>query len=109
MTSSTDLAGHDEYRINVIRDRVACPRVGAVDLEGAGRLGTGDAVRLTGAGSPGLTAGPDGAEVRLWIERRLLGRSRYWWCRRRRMGHREILGASRRSYGRDSPARTEQA
>jgi redox-sensitive bicupin YhaK (pirin superfamily) len=40
--------------------------VGAVDLEGAGRLGTGDAVRLTGAGSPGLTAGPDGAEVLIW-------------------------------------------
>jgi hypothetical protein len=29
-------------------------------------LATGDAVRLTGAGSPTLTAGQDGAEVLIW-------------------------------------------
>ena len=40
--------------------------VGAADLEGAGTLATGDAARLAGAGSPRLTAGPDGAEVLIW-------------------------------------------
>jgi redox-sensitive bicupin YhaK (pirin superfamily) len=40
--------------------------VGEADLEGAGRLLEGDAVRLTGAGSPRLTAGPEGAEVLIW-------------------------------------------
>jgi redox-sensitive bicupin YhaK (pirin superfamily) len=39
---------------------------GSAELEGAGPLRTGDAVRLTGAGSPLLTAGPDGAEVLIW-------------------------------------------
>jgi redox-sensitive bicupin YhaK (pirin superfamily) len=39
---------------------------GSVVLEGAGRLGDGDAARLTGAGSPALTAEADGAEVLIW-------------------------------------------
>ncbi len=40
---------------------------GTADLEGAGRLQTGDAARLSDAGSPALTAsGDDGAEVLLW-------------------------------------------
>ena len=39
---------------------------GDVDLEGAGHLAEGDAVRLTGAGHPTLTAGPAGAEVLVW-------------------------------------------
>jgi redox-sensitive bicupin YhaK (pirin superfamily) len=39
---------------------------GGAELDGAGPLTTGDAVRLTGAGSPALTAGPDGAEVLIW-------------------------------------------
>jgi redox-sensitive bicupin YhaK (pirin superfamily) len=39
---------------------------GGVELENAGPLGTGDAVRLTAAGTPSVTAGPDGAEVLLW-------------------------------------------
>ena len=39
---------------------------GEADLEGAGELATGDAVRLTAAGSPRLTAGPAGAEVLIW-------------------------------------------
>ena len=40
---------------------------GAAELEGAGRLEAGDAVRLTAAGAPGLTADPaDGAEVLIW-------------------------------------------
>ena len=39
---------------------------GTVDLEGAGSLATGDAVRLAGAGGPRLTAGPEGAEVLVW-------------------------------------------
>jgi redox-sensitive bicupin YhaK (pirin superfamily) len=39
---------------------------GAVDLEGAGPLGEGDAVRLIGAGSPTITAGPEGAELLIW-------------------------------------------
>jgi redox-sensitive bicupin YhaK (pirin superfamily) len=40
--------------------------LGAVDLEGAGHLAAGDAVRLTAAGSPRLTAGVQGAEVLIW-------------------------------------------
>ena len=40
---------------------------GAADLERAGRLGTGDAARLTAAGNPVLTADKtDGAEVLIW-------------------------------------------
>ncbi len=40
---------------------------GSVELEGAGRLEKGDAVRLTSAGSPLLTASPtSGAEVLIW-------------------------------------------
>ncbi len=40
---------------------------GSVDLEGVGSLAEGDAVRLTGAGGPRLTAGPaTGAEVLIW-------------------------------------------
>jgi redox-sensitive bicupin YhaK (pirin superfamily) len=45
---------------------VYVPR-GAALLEGAGRLGAGDAARLTSAGSPSLTADPaEGAEVLIW-------------------------------------------
>jgi redox-sensitive bicupin YhaK (pirin superfamily) len=40
--------------------------VGDVELEGAGRLVAGDAVRLTGAGAPTITAGPTGAELLIW-------------------------------------------
>jgi len=40
--------------------------VGSASLEGAGELAEGDAVRLTGAGSPRLTAGAAGAEVLIW-------------------------------------------
>ena len=36
------------------------------DLEGAGHLSEGDAVRLTAAGRPLLTAGPGGAEILVW-------------------------------------------
>jgi quercetin 2,3-dioxygenase len=39
---------------------------GTAILEGAGELTTGDAVRLTAAGAPRLTAGADGAEVLIW-------------------------------------------
>jgi redox-sensitive bicupin YhaK (pirin superfamily) len=39
---------------------------GDIALEGAGALKAGDAVRLTAAGSPHLTAGPKGAEVLIW-------------------------------------------
>ncbi len=39
---------------------------GSATLDGAGSLATGDAVRLTDAGSPTLAAGPDGAEVLIW-------------------------------------------
>jgi len=41
--------------------------VGDADLEGGGRLGEGDAARLTSAGERRLTAGPDGAEVLVWV------------------------------------------
>lgn len=40
---------------------------GSTSLEGAGELAEGDAARLTGAGSPTLTAGPVGAEVLIWV------------------------------------------
>jgi redox-sensitive bicupin YhaK (pirin superfamily) len=39
---------------------------GAVDLDGAGRLTAGDAVRLTGTPGLGLQADPEGAEVLVW-------------------------------------------
>jgi redox-sensitive bicupin YhaK (pirin superfamily) len=39
---------------------------GEATLEGAGALSPGDAVRLTAAGTPSLTAGPAGAEVLIW-------------------------------------------
>lgn len=39
---------------------------GDASLEGAGPLAEGDAARLTGAGSPTLTAGATGAEVLIW-------------------------------------------
>jgi redox-sensitive bicupin YhaK (pirin superfamily) len=41
--------------------------VGDAALERAGHLAEGDAVRLAGAGTPNLTAGPDGAEVLVWV------------------------------------------
>jgi hypothetical protein len=40
--------------------------IGGAALDGAGDLGAGDAARLTDAGAPRLTAGPDGAEVLIW-------------------------------------------
>lgn len=39
---------------------------GTATLEGAGALSAGDAVRLSGAGSPRLSAGDGGAEVLIW-------------------------------------------
>lgn len=39
---------------------------GLVDLAGDGPLEPGDAARLTGAGSPSLSASADGAEVLVW-------------------------------------------
>ena len=39
---------------------------GTIALEGAGALAEGDAARLTGAGSPTITAGDGGAEVLVW-------------------------------------------
>jgi len=41
--------------------------LGDASLEGAGALREGDAVRLTAAGSPALTAGATGAEVLIWV------------------------------------------
>jgi redox-sensitive bicupin YhaK (pirin superfamily) len=40
--------------------------IGSADLEAAGPLGEGDAVRLTAAGARRVTAGPEGAEVIVW-------------------------------------------
>ena len=40
--------------------------IGTVELEQAGPLATGDAVRLTDAGGLELTAGAEGAEVLIW-------------------------------------------
>ncbi len=40
--------------------------VGSATLDPAEALAEGDAVRLVDAGSPGLVAGPDGAEVLIW-------------------------------------------
>jgi quercetin 2,3-dioxygenase len=46
--------------------------LGGVELEAAGPLEVGDAARLTGAGGPRVTAGPDGAEVLVWEMHRSL-------------------------------------
>lgn len=46
---------------------------GTVVLEGAGAVGTGDAVRITGSGGQRVTAGPDGAEVLVWEMHAALG------------------------------------
>jgi redox-sensitive bicupin YhaK (pirin superfamily) len=46
---------------------------GLVELEGAGVLGTGDTVRITGADGQRVTAGPDGAEVLIWEMHATLG------------------------------------
>ncbi len=40
---------------------------GALDLETVGSLGEGDAARLAGAGELRITAGPDGAEILIWV------------------------------------------
>lgn len=40
--------------------------VGNGSLEGIGELGTGDAARLTDAGTLMFTAGPEGAELSVW-------------------------------------------
>jgi redox-sensitive bicupin YhaK (pirin superfamily) len=40
---------------------------GAADLDGAGALHEGDAVRLVSAGAPALEAGPAGVEVLIWV------------------------------------------
>ncbi len=45
---------------------------GAVDLEGAGRLGTGDAVRITAAAGQRVTAADGDAEILIWEMRRSL-------------------------------------
>jgi hypothetical protein len=39
---------------------------GSVDLEGEGRLDTGDAARMTASGGRRVTAGPEGAEILVW-------------------------------------------
>lgn len=39
---------------------------GSVELEGAGRLGTGDSARITAGDGQRIVAGPDGAEVLVW-------------------------------------------
>ena len=41
--------------------------VGAAGLEGGGALAEGDAARMTAAGARRLTAGPEGAEVLVWV------------------------------------------
>lgn len=41
--------------------------LGSAELAGAGGLEQGAAARLTDAGSPRLTAGPEGAEVLIWV------------------------------------------
>ncbi len=41
--------------------------LGAALLEPATVLGAGDAARLSDAGERTMTAGPDGAEVLLWV------------------------------------------
>jgi redox-sensitive bicupin YhaK (pirin superfamily) len=46
---------------------------GSVELEGAGVLGTGDTVRITGADGQRVAAGPDGAEVLVWEMHATLG------------------------------------
>lgn len=47
------------------RAHLFVPR-GAVELEGAGALSTGDSARVTGSDGQRVTAGPDGAEILVW-------------------------------------------
>jgi redox-sensitive bicupin YhaK (pirin superfamily) len=53
------VAAPDSHRLHLFVAR------GAVDVEGAGRLGEGDAARFTGEGGPGVTA-TEAAEVLVW-------------------------------------------
>ena len=39
---------------------------GSASMDAAGELGTGDAVRLAGAGPQWVTAGPEGTEIVVW-------------------------------------------
>jgi 5-methyltetrahydrofolate--homocysteine methyltransferase len=59
-----DDARKDVFLRSVVGKDIA---VGDAGLEGAGDLAEGDAVRLVAAGSPRLTAGPEGAEVLVWV------------------------------------------
>jgi redox-sensitive bicupin YhaK (pirin superfamily) len=40
---------------------------GTAELDGTGSLATGDAVRLTDEPAHALVAGPDGAELLIWV------------------------------------------
>ncbi|HEY5874976.1 MAG TPA: pirin family protein [Ilumatobacteraceae bacterium] len=60
LTPGESVAVPDDHYVHLFVAR------GEANLEGAGELATGDAVRLTAAGSPQLTAGPAGAEVLIW-------------------------------------------
>ena len=60
LASGEAVAVPDDRHVHVFVPR------GSGVLDGVGVLSTGDAVRLTGAGSPNLTAGSDGAEVLIW-------------------------------------------
>jgi quercetin 2,3-dioxygenase len=60
LTAGETVSVPDDRHVHVFVPR------GTAELSGAGRLTTGDAVRLTAAGELDLTAGPDGAEVLIW-------------------------------------------
>jgi len=60
LTPGETVAVPDDRHVHVFVPR------GSAELDGAGPLSKGDAVRLGAAGSPALTAGSDGAEVLIW-------------------------------------------
>lgn len=60
------LKPHEAVRVPDARYAHVFIAKGEAALAGAGTLVAGDAVRLTGAGTPALTAGAQGAEVLIW-------------------------------------------
>lgn len=60
LAAGTTVTVPDEPHVHMFVPR------GSVDLEGAGRLGTGDAVRLTAAGERRVIGGDSGAEILVW-------------------------------------------
>ena len=60
------LQGNESVSVPEARKAHVFVARGDVDFQGVGRIEAGDAVRLTAAGAPRLTAGAEGAEILIW-------------------------------------------